>query len=64
MMASLLMVISCGFTAGTILGGVIAAALLPHAGWPWVFVVGGLLPLLYVKEGLLNRLHVACGSSE
>ena len=43
--ASLLMVISCGFTAGAILGGVIAAALLPHAGWPWVFVVGGLLPL-------------------
>ena len=44
--ASLLMIISCGFTAGAILGGVVAAALLPHAGWPWIFVVGGLLPLL------------------
>lgn len=44
--ASLLMIISCGFTGGAILGGVIAAALLPRAGWPAVFVVGGLLPLL------------------
>jgi AAHS family 4-hydroxybenzoate transporter-like MFS transporter len=44
--ASLLMVISCGFTAGAILGGVITAVLLPRAGWPAVFVVGGLLPLV------------------
>jgi AAHS family 4-hydroxybenzoate transporter-like MFS transporter len=43
--ASLLMAISCGFTAGAILGGVLAAALIPHWGWPSVFVVGGLLPL-------------------
>ena len=43
--ASLLMAISCGFTAGAILGGVIAAALIPHAGWPAVFILGGLLPL-------------------
>jgi AAHS family 4-hydroxybenzoate transporter-like MFS transporter len=43
--ASLLMGISCGFTAGAILGGLLAAVLIPRAGWPAVFVVGGLLPL-------------------
>lgn len=43
--ASLLMGISCGFTAGAILGGLIAAVLIPRAGWRAVFVVGGLLPL-------------------
>jgi AAHS family 4-hydroxybenzoate transporter-like MFS transporter len=43
--ASLLMIISCGFTAGAILGGLVAAVLIPRAGWRSVFVVGGLLPL-------------------
>jgi AAHS family 4-hydroxybenzoate transporter-like MFS transporter len=43
--ASLLMAISCGFTGGAIAGGLLAAALLPLAGWPAVFVVGGLVPL-------------------
>jgi len=43
--ASLLMLISCGFTGGAILGGVVSAALIPLSGWQSVFVVGGLLPL-------------------
>ncbi|HWS64918.1 MAG TPA: MFS transporter [Steroidobacteraceae bacterium] len=43
--ASLLMGISCGFTAGAILGGLLAAILIPRAGWRAVFVAGGLLPL-------------------
>lgn len=43
--ASLLMAISCGFTAGAILGGLLAAVLLPRTGWRSVFIVGGLLPL-------------------
>jgi AAHS family 4-hydroxybenzoate transporter-like MFS transporter len=43
--ASLLMGISCGFTAGAILGGLLAAILIPRTGWQSVFVVGGLLPL-------------------
>jgi AAHS family 4-hydroxybenzoate transporter-like MFS transporter len=43
--ASLLMGISCGFTAGAVLGGLLAAILLPRTGWRSVFVVGGLLPL-------------------
>jgi AAHS family 4-hydroxybenzoate transporter-like MFS transporter len=43
--ASLLMGLSCGFTAGAILGGLLAAALIPRAGWQSVFIAGGLLPL-------------------
>ena len=43
--ASLLMGISCGFTAGAIMGGLLAAVLIPRTGWRSVFVAGGLLPL-------------------
>src|SRR5258708_33029869 len=43
--ASLLMWISCGFTGGTIAGGLISAALMPLGGWRSVFLVGGVLPL-------------------
>ena len=39
------MVLSCGFTAGAILGGLLAAALIPRTGWESVFIAGGLLPL-------------------
>jgi MFS transporter, AAHS family, 4-hydroxybenzoate transporter len=44
--ASLLMWISCGFTGGAILGGLVSALLIPREGWQSVFVVGGILPLL------------------
>ena len=44
--ASLLMWISCGFTGGAILGGLVSALLIPRHGWQSVFVVGGVLPLL------------------
>jgi len=44
--ASLLMWISCGFTGGAMLGGLLSAMLIPWGGWQSVFVVGGLLPLL------------------
>ncbi len=43
---SIMMIISCGFTVGAMLGGVIAAALIPHFGWQSVFYVGGAAPLL------------------
>src|ERR1700747_3645803 len=43
--ASLLMWISCGFTGGAIAGGLIAAAVIPWAGWRSVFLIGGVLPL-------------------
>ena len=35
-----------GYTIGSALGGFIAAQLIPAYGWPSVFVVGGVLPLL------------------
>src|SRR5882724_11745813 len=35
-----------GYTIGSALGGVIAAHLIPAYGWPSVFVVGGVLPML------------------
>ncbi len=35
-----------GFTLGSAGGGFIAAALLPRYGWPGVFVVGGVAPLV------------------
>jgi len=35
-----------GYTVGSALGGVIAAQLMPAYGWPSVFVVGGVLPLV------------------
>lgn len=43
---SIMMLISCGFTIGAMLGGVIAAALIPRFGWQSVFYVGGAAPLL------------------
>jgi AAHS family 4-hydroxybenzoate transporter-like MFS transporter len=45
----LLMGISCGFTAGAILGGLLAAVLIPRTGWRPVFVVGGLLHMSIVR---------------
>ncbi|QEL54196.1 MFS transporter [Chromobacterium paludis] len=44
--ASLMMLISCGFTAGALLGGLLAAWLIPVHGWRAVFLVGGVAPLL------------------
>ncbi|MBV9523644.1 MAG: MFS transporter, partial [Alphaproteobacteria bacterium] len=35
-----------GYTVGSALGGVIAAQLIPAYGWPSVFILGGVLPLL------------------
>ena len=43
---SIMMIISCGFTIGAMLGGVLAAALIPRFGWQSVFYVGGAAPLL------------------
>ncbi|HTH98599.1 MAG TPA: MFS transporter [Stellaceae bacterium] len=35
-----------GYTIGSALGGVIAAYLIPRYGWPSVFILGGLAPLV------------------
>lgn len=37
-----------GFTLGSLVGGVVAAQTVPTYGWQWVFVIGGVLPLLLV----------------
>jgi MFS transporter, AAHS family, 4-hydroxybenzoate transporter len=44
--ASPLMWASCGFTGGAMLGGFVAAVLIPLLGWQSIFVIGGALPLL------------------
>jgi AAHS family 4-hydroxybenzoate transporter-like MFS transporter len=42
----LLTYIGIGFTAGAVLGGLVAAALVPALGWRSVFYVGGVAPLI------------------
>jgi AAHS family 4-hydroxybenzoate transporter-like MFS transporter len=39
-------VMFCGFSFGAAVGGLIAASLIPRYGWPSVFVVGGITPLV------------------
>lgn len=46
--ATLVMFAFCGFSLGAAIGGLIAAALIPRFGWQSVFLVGGLVPLLFV----------------
>jgi AAHS family 4-hydroxybenzoate transporter-like MFS transporter len=42
----LVMAMTCGVQTGNVLGGILAAHLLKPFGWPAVFVVGGIIPLL------------------
>ncbi len=35
----------CGFSLGSAAVGWVAAAVIPSLGWPWVFRIGGLLPI-------------------
>ena len=42
----LVMAMTCGVQAGNVLGGIVAARLLAPFGWPTVFVVGGIIPLI------------------
>jgi MFS transporter, AAHS family, 4-hydroxybenzoate transporter len=44
--ATLMMWVSCGFTGGAALGGVLTALLIPVHGWRSVFVVGGIVPIV------------------
>jgi len=44
--AIMVMIMFCGFSLGSALGGFFAAWLIPHLGWKGVFWVGGLLPLV------------------
>ncbi|MFM0336976.1 MFS transporter [Paraburkholderia fungorum] len=44
----------CGFPLGAALGGMLAAWLIPHAGWRSVLVLGGAIPLLHSALLLLK----------
>jgi len=43
---SIMMLVSCGFTVGGVVGGLISAALIPSFGWRAVFIAGGAIPLV------------------
>ncbi|MBA5688943.1 MFS transporter [Rugamonas apoptosis] len=43
---TLMMLVSCGFTVGAVVGGLVSAALIPAFGWRAVFYIGGLAPLV------------------
>ena len=36
----------CGFSLGAAVGGFVAASIIPRFGWPAVFVVGGIIPIV------------------
>lgn len=44
--ATLVIIMFCGFSLGSIVGGLVAAVLLESHGWRSVFLVGAILPLL------------------
>src|SRR6201747_965839 len=52
--ATMVMIMFCGFSVGAALGGLLAAALIPHFGWRSLFVVGGAAPLLLVPVLVLK----------
>jgi MFS transporter, AAHS family, 4-hydroxybenzoate transporter len=45
--ATMIMVMFCGFSIGSALGGVLAAKLIPAFGWSAVFWVGGAVPIVF-----------------
>jgi AAHS family 4-hydroxybenzoate transporter-like MFS transporter len=38
----------CGFPFGSVLGGVLAAQLIPRFGWASIFYIGGVIPLILI----------------
>lgn len=56
---TLMMLVSCGYTIGAVLGGLVSAWMIPLWGWQSVFYLGGIFPLLiaalmyvYVPESM------------
>ncbi len=43
---SLMMWVSCGFTVGAVLGGLLSSVMIPSWGWQSVFHLGGAIPLV------------------
>ncbi len=44
--ATLVTLMFCGFPLGAVLGGLVSAQLMARYGWPVVFYLGGLLPII------------------
>lgn len=44
--ATMIMAMFCGFSVGSLLGGYIAAQIIPAFGWTAIFWIGGALPVL------------------
>ena len=53
--ATLMMLVSCGFTVGAVLGGLLSAVMIPAFGWQSVFYLGGAFPLVIA---VLMYLHL------
>jgi AAHS family 4-hydroxybenzoate transporter-like MFS transporter len=45
--ATMVMVMFCGFSVGAALGGLLAAWMIPAFGWRSVFILGGVVPILF-----------------
>jgi len=43
---TLMMLVSCGYTVGAVLGGLLSASMIPAWGWQSIFYLGGIFPLL------------------
>lgn len=43
---TVMMIVSCGYTVGGVVGGFVSAALIPAFGWRSVFFAGGVFPLV------------------
>lgn len=43
---TLMMLVSCGFTVGAVLGGLLSAVMIPAFGWRSVFYLGAAIPLV------------------
>jgi len=68
---TLMMCVSCGFTAGAAFGGFVAAVLIPLSGWPGVFVFGGIVPCviaivmaLWLPESLQYIIARGCNTEQ
>lgn len=69
--ALLVTIVFAGFTVGAAGGGFLAAWLIPHWGWPSVFVFGGVIPLLLsifmffkLPESLAFMVHKGADRAE
>ncbi|MFB6549303.1 MULTISPECIES: MFS transporter [unclassified Streptomyces] len=48
MRATVVGLMFCGFPLGAVIGGAVSAAMIPALGWQSVFVLGGVVPLLFL----------------